>query len=487
MFLTKSTIATSLFKTAPDFLVQRPFVRHSIIQYLKQILENSMNNPPPDDFPPEVWRDKVRVLQGLVYSLERAEKNGWISSRVFRRLVDSLMVNSIFSNDVMDTSLSMDQRNPFLVLVSPTRKCNLRCTGCYANSDNTQKDNLDFDTFDRILNEKRQLWGSCFTAVSGGEPFLWKSKGKNILDLAELHNDEYFLVYTNGTMIDDETAARMEELGNITPAISVEGYEAETDARRGKGVYRKILDAFERLRHYGVPFGISVTGTKHNWEAITSDEFVDFYFNEQGVFYGWLFQYMPIGRSTDLDLMVPAEERLKMWERSWDLVTRKKIFYADFWNSATASSGCISAGRPNGYFHITSNGDVTPCVFIPYAAANMYDIYNNGGNINEVFETPLFQKIRQFQNDYAYNRQHQEVGNWLCPCPTRDHHEKFNEILQQTQPRPIDEGAKVAMQDQGYIQGMADYGKRLYDITKPVWESRYLQSLEENEEKEKVE
>ncbi|MFP3982692.1 MAG: hypothetical protein ACLFV2_03265, partial [Desulfurivibrionaceae bacterium] len=63
MFLTKSTIATSLFKTAPDFLVQRPFVRHSIIQYLKQILENSMNNPSPDDFPPEVWRDKVRVLQ----------------------------------------------------------------------------------------------------------------------------------------------------------------------------------------------------------------------------------------------------------------------------------------------------------------------------------------------------------------------------------------------------------------------------------------
>ncbi|MFP3982602.1 MAG: radical SAM/SPASM domain-containing protein, partial [Desulfurivibrionaceae bacterium] len=422
-----------------------------------------------------------------VYSLERAEKNGWISSRVFRRLVDSLLVNSIFSNDVMNTSLSMEQRNPFLVLVSPTRKCNLRCTGCYANSDSTQKDNLDFDTFDRILNEKRRLWGSCFTAVSGGEPFLWKSKGKDLLDLAELHNDEYFMVYTNGTMIDEETAARLEELGNVTPAISVEGYEAETDGRRGKGVYRKIMDAFERLRRYGVPFGISVTGTKHNWEAITSDEFVDFYFNEQGVFYGWLFQYMPIGRSTDLDLMVPAEERLKMWERSWDLVTRKKIFYADFWNSATASSGCISAGRPNGYFHITSNGDVTPCVFIPYAAANIYDIYKDGGTINEVFKTPLFQKIRQFQNDYAYNRQHQEVGNWLCPCPTRDHHEKFNEILQQTQPRPLDEGAKVAMHDQDYIQGMADYGKRLNNITKPVWESRYLHSVEKNQEREEVE
>lgn len=481
MFLSKSFIATSVLKTVPNFMVQRSFVRNSVINYLKQILNNAMDASPPDNYPPEVWKDKVRVLQGLVYSLERAEKKGCISTGVFRRLVDSLIINSVFNNDVMNTDLSMEERNPFLVLISPTRKCNLRCTGCYANSDGTHRDHLDFDTFDRILNEKRQLWGSCFTAISGGEPFLWKSKGKNLLDLAERHNDEYFMVYTNGTLIDDETAARLEQLGNVTPAISVEGYEAETDARRGKGVFRKILKAFERLRHYGVPFGISVTGTRHNWEAITSDEFIDYYFYEQGVFYGWLFQYMPIGRSTDLDLMVPPAERVKMWERSWDLVTRKKVFYADFWNSATASSGCISAGRPNGYFHITSNGDITPCVFIPYAAANIYDIYRNGTTINEVFKTPLFKEIRKFQNDYAYDQKQDKVDNWLCPCPTRDHHNKFQEILKKTQPRPLDEGAETAMNDPGYIKGMTDYGKQLYDLSRPIWESRYL----EPEKKEK--
>ena len=164
------------------------------------------------------------------------------------------------------------------------------------------------------------------------------------------------------------------------------------------------MNTFERLRKYGVPFGISVTATKDNWDLVTRDEFVDFYFYEQGAFYGWLFQYMPIGRLTDLNLMVPPEHRAAMWRRTWDLINRKKVFYADFWNSATASSGCISAGRPNGYFHIIWNGDITPCVFIPYAAANIYNIYRQDGKINDVLDTPLFKKIREFQNKYERQR-----------------------------------------------------------------------------------
>ncbi len=482
MFFSKPTIATPILKTVPHFLSQRNFVRKYVVSYLKRILDNAINSPPPDDFPPEAWRDKMRILQGLVYAMARWEKNGWISTNVFARVVESLVVNAIFSNEVMDGSLSHDERHPYLLLISPTQNCNLQCKGCYAGSDKTKKDNLDFDTFDRILTEKREKWGSNFTAISGGEPFLWKSKGKNLLDLIERHRDEFFLIYTNGTLIDDEAASRMEKMGNASPAISVEGFEAETDDRRGKGVHKKILETFQRLRNYGVPFGISVTGTKHNFKTVTSDEFVDYYFYDQGAFYGWLFQYMPIGRSTDLSLMVPPEERAEMWKRSWDLVTRKKVFYADFWNSATASSGCISAGRPHGYFHIIWNGDITPCVFIPYAADNIYDIYERGGTINDAFETQFFKDIRQFQDDYAYARKHPDIDNWLCPCPTRDHHDKFQEILQKNDVRPIDKQAEIAMHDTDYIKGLSEYGKKLYNITWPIWETNYLK--EEKEEAE---
>jgi len=61
-------------------------------------------------------------------------------------------------------------------------------------------------------------------------------------------------MYTNGTLIDKKMAKRMADLGNVVPQVSVEGFEKETDARRGKGVFKKILRAFENMREAGVPF-----------------------------------------------------------------------------------------------------------------------------------------------------------------------------------------------------------------------------------------
>ena len=173
------------------------------------------------------------------------------------------------------------------------------------------------------------------------------------------------MMYTNSTLIDREAARRMAELGNITPAISVEGWEKETDERRGAGVFRKIQRAMENLREAGVPFGVSVTGTRKNAETVLSDEFMDYYFRQQGAVYGWLFQYMPIGRSFDVDLMVTAEQRKWMLEKELRLIFERDLFLIDFWNGGPMSLGCISAGRSGGYFYIDWNGNVAPCVFFP--------------------------------------------------------------------------------------------------------------------------
>ena len=60
-----------------------------------------------------------------------------------------------------------------------------------------------------------------------------------------------------------------------------------------------------RLRQAGVPYGVSLTATRHNAEEILSEEFFDFLFEEHGALYGWIFHYMPIGHAYTLDLMPP--------------------------------------------------------------------------------------------------------------------------------------------------------------------------------------
>jgi len=69
--------------------------------------------------------------------------------------------------------------------------------------------------------------------------------------------------------------------------ISVEGWRERTDERRGKGVFDTVLATMDRLKCDGVPFGISLTGTRHNAEEILSDDFIDF-FMERGALFAWL-------------------------------------------------------------------------------------------------------------------------------------------------------------------------------------------------------
>ena len=329
---------------------------------------------------------------------------------------------------------------------------------------------LDARTLERILTEKRGLWSSHLTVISGGEPFLWRDGDYGLLELFGDHPDEFFLVFTNGLCVDDRTAARLGALGNVTLSVSVEGLREQTDARRGAGVHGQVLAAFARLREAGVPFGVSTTPMQTNWETIASDEFVDFYFEQQGAVYGWMFQYMPIGRGPACDRMLTPEQRVELLRRTERIVRQRKVFLVDFANTAPVTSGCISAGRPGGYLYIDWDGNVMPCVFVPYAAANIHDVYAAGGDLDTVLQAPFFRCIRDWQNAYGYTRDAGGVGNWYCPCPNRDHFPVLQEAIRQTEPRPVGESAQAALTDAGYAEAMTDYGRRINALTAPIWQ-----------------
>ena len=460
----------SLIRTAfGNGVVRRaaiPFIERKLWQ---RIVENN-----PVDFPLQVRRDKYDIVVAMMHSIARGVSRGVISKEALNRLFETLLDSVFLSKQRLNATERLGFKPPLFVLVSPGKKCNLHCTGCYACSDSQSAAKLDWDTFDRIITEKERLWGSYFTVISGGEPFMWEDNGLDLLDMALKHPSQFFLVYTNGTLITKSVAKELAKLGNVTPAISVEGFQEQTDKRRGKGMHKRILQAMENLRQAGVPFGISVTGTQENAEIVTSDEFNDFYFEKQGATYGWIFQYMPIGREHSLEPMVTLQQRLEMYNRTWRLVRERKIFVADFWNSGTASSGCIAAARPGGYFYINWDGTITPCAFIPYSTHNIFDVFGNGGNLDTILHSPFFRKIRQWQDDYGYAQPAENTGNWLCPCVIRDHFEVLLKAIQDTHAKPIDEEAVDALTDPGYHGGMVAYGSNYYHLSNKVWAEHYM-------------
>lgn len=471
-------LLTMIIDQGPKAVKNRPLVKMAILMGENYLIKEFKAQSRTDKkTAPGIIKDKKDFSLAILHTVDRLLTQNQFSDATYKQ------ASTILGRDLMieksarrkkgvefKAKFGIDQ--PSFLVLSPSKACNLHCTGCYADSDMHVK-TLEWDVVDRIISDAHDEWASQFTVISGGEPLAYRSQGKGVLDLAEKHKDNYFIFYTNGTLITPEVAQRMAELGNIVPMISLEGWRTKTDARRGKGVFDQVMDTMDRLHQAGVLYGVSLTATRENCEEILSDVFIDFLIEQKHVAMGWIFQYMPIGRSYTLDLMPTPEQRLKMWSKSWQIIREKHFFLADFWNHGTVVDGCLSAGGHGngGYMYIDWNGNVSPCVFVPYSPVNIKDIYSRGGTLNDIFTEPFFADIRKWQSEI-----HEQTRgkNLLNPCPMRDHNADLRQLIRKHEAEPTDDNAAAALQDGNYADGMDAYDEKYQKIVDKVWEKVYL-------------
>ena len=308
---------------------------------------------------------------------------------------------------------------PWLILMDPTSACNLHCTGYWA-AEYGNKLNLTFDEMDNLIKQGKEL-GIYLYMFTGGEPLVRKA---DIIKLCEKHNDCAFLAYTNGTLVDEAFCNEMLRVGNLYLAISLEGFEAVNDLRRGDGVYGKVMHAMDLLKENGLIFGTSICYTSKNIETVTSDEFVDLMV-DKGCRYAFYFHYMPVGNDAAVDLLPTVEQRTYMRTRVREirkLTTGKGLFTMDFQNDGEFVGGCIAGGR--NYFHINANGDAEPCVFIHYSGANI-----RTHSLLEILHQPLFMAYRDNQ---PFNENH------LRPCPMLENPEILQRMVKETGAKSTD-------------------------------------------------
>lgn len=299
---------------------------------------------------------------------------------------------------------------PWAILLDPTSACNLHCTGCWA-AQYGNKLNLSFDEIDSIITQGKEM-GIYMYIYTGGEPLVRKN---DIIALCNKHSDCQFLSFTNATLIDEEFADEMLRVKNFIPAISVEGFDEATDARRGKGTYDKVMKAMDILKEKHLPFGISCCYTSQNLDSISSDEFMDKMI-EKGARFVWYFHYMPVGVDAVPELLPSPEQREFMYHQIRRFRAEKPIFAMDFQNDGEYVGGCIAGGRR--YFHINANGDADPCVFIHYSNANIRE-----QSLLEILQSPIF---KAYHDEQPFNENH------LRPCPMLENPECLEAMVAET-------------------------------------------------------
>jgi len=337
------------------------------------------------------------------------------------RDVDKEVLKSIFQNLMLKAAIIGNPKQeelaekygcniPMALLLDPTTACNLKCTGCWA-AEYGNKLNMPYETLDDIIKQGKELSVHLYI-YTGGEPLVRKA---DLLRLCEAHPDCQFAAFTNGTLIDDEFAQEILRLKNFIPMISVEGFEAETDFRRGAGTFEKVKKAAEILKSYRLPFGFFCCYTSKNTEVIGSEEYID-QMIEWGAKFCWFFTYMPVGKEAVPELIATAEQRAYMYQQVRKFRETKPLFTMDFWNDGEYAEGCIAGGRR--YLHINANGDMEPCAFIHYSDSNIKE-----KTILEALQSPLFMAYHDRQ---PFNENHLRV------CPLLDNPSELIEMVETT-------------------------------------------------------
>ncbi|NLM44765.1 MAG: radical SAM protein [Clostridiales bacterium] len=360
-------------------------------------------------------------LKGVKIVLADKESNWYKLVKSLYTDIDDDVRKTIFENFIINATILGGVRRrkvqeehkcnvPWAILMDPTSACNLKCTGCWA-AEYGNKMNMSTDTLDNIIVQGKEL-GVYMYIYSGGEPLVRKN---DIVKLCEKHKDCTFLAFTNATLLDEDFADDMLRVKNFIPAISVEGFEDETDSRRGKGTYASVIKAMEILKHKKLPFGISCCYTSQNTHIVGSEEYFDDMI-EKGAKFAWLFTYIPVGVNAVSDLMVTAEQREYMYHQIRKFRNTKPIFTMDFWNDGEYVDGCIAGGRC--YLHINANGDIEPCAFIHYSDSSIYE-----KTLLEALKSPLFM---QYHDNQPFNKNH------LRPCPLLDNPGKLSEMVEKS-------------------------------------------------------
>jgi 12,18-didecarboxysiroheme deacetylase len=156
---------------------------------------------------------------------------------------------------------SIDKRP--VVVWNITRRCNLKCVHCYAHAKDQFFDNELTTEEGKNLIDDLSRFKVPVLLFSGGEPTIRK-------DLPELaayavEKGMRAVISTNGTLITQQMARVLKDIGLSYVGISLDGMEKINDRFRGvKGAFRSALEGIKNCQNAGIKVGLRFTINKFN-------------------------------------------------------------------------------------------------------------------------------------------------------------------------------------------------------------------------------
>jgi MoaA/NifB/PqqE/SkfB family radical SAM enzyme len=201
------------------------------------------------------------------------------------------------SKQNLKTVLNMYQKShlfhdptPMTVSFLVTDRCNLRCKHCFNHrTRNTQFEQARLElTIDEIEKMSKSMGYFSSALLCGGEPYLREDLHEIVHMLRVNNNTQWFSSSTNGQLT-DRILFQMEQISkpfrnkSYTMNFSFEGFEAENDAIRGKGAFKRSIETWKECRKLNKIYGNinqNIVSTMNAVNQETLPEFFEWAFEE---------------------------------------------------------------------------------------------------------------------------------------------------------------------------------------------------------------
>jgi 12,18-didecarboxysiroheme deacetylase len=157
-------------------------------------------------------------------------------------------------------------KNP-VVVWNITRQCNLKCIHCYAQAKAMLQENELSNAEGRALIDDLSNMGVPVLLFSGGEPLM----RPDMPELAEyaVQKGMRAVISTNGTLITQDIARKLKNIGLSYVGISLDGMQAINDKFRGlTGAFDMALKGIENCQEAGIKVGLRFTINRFNVNEI---------------------------------------------------------------------------------------------------------------------------------------------------------------------------------------------------------------------------
>lgn len=254
---------------------------------------------------------------------------------------------------------------PAFLYISILNSCNLRCQGCWVDVE-AERSQLDVEAVSRLISEAKTQ-GNRFFGLLGGEPFLHPG----LMTILERFPECYFQIFTNGQCITPKVAARLRELGNATPLISIEGTDLVSNERRGHvDVLNRTMRGLEACLEAELLTGVATSVCQSNIRDLLTEDWLR-ELVKKGVHYAWFHTYRPVGPKMNPQLALTPEQLVQVRRFVVEMRAKVPIGIVDAYYGHDGKALCpMSTGISH---HVSPYGDVEPCPILQFAKEGIAD------------------------------------------------------------------------------------------------------------------